>query len=868
MRIFLLGILLCASLNGQETTAADNSIIAKLDATITSRGVLQATVLVLASGSMRAAYRAAFPPDTAGVPSPQLFGRFLQIRQTESTPIVTGLSEQPVQIRFRILEDGFLLPIHRTESLQLDMVPMGAPFLHTPDVGLPPLVPGRFREEISLEIPADFTIRAGPPVKENRPYAQYRSEAKVEGGRLLVVRELVLQPQAIAGLALTEKESFGKIIRADQEKQFILRRIKRTDPQEFIQSVPVFQANHYGYIAQQQQEYDAARQLFQRAIQAQPDDASAWNNLGRALAALGDLDGAQKAYEKQISINPGDRYSYNNLGLVQERQGRWDAATESIRKQLEINPGDSSATSNLPSALMHAHRWAEAEVAASRALAAQPASAQQRLNVSVIRVCEGKVADPGREISDALGPRPTAPLLNNAAYYLTECGKENKLAESYIGKALDLALASPEPAGGRTMSSAFTHQSTISTYLDTYGWLLYKQNDVARAINLLSAAVALAPRAELYAHLAQAQSKSGHADLEAAYWREATFLEPGRMSEVPAGIVPQLNTLPTLSLDPFWYPLSGGSLAAVGDVLPKGQPSYFFVMADTAGQVTSARELDTEDEPARKILPAVRAVPFPVVQFDGHPMPTVELVKVLKDSDGKILATRSVGTEAVAIARELAPAEFPSTTANPAPTSAAINKSGITPPRLLEKIDPRYSEEARKAFLAGVVVLQSVIGSDGVPRNFKVIKSMGLGLDESAIRAVSAWKFAPALKDGAPIAAVSTMEVIFKLMGNDAKLPKWHLGGVRFGEAPGATRPIITISVPPRAASDAGKATATVEFDIDELGNPIHPQIKENSDEGWAKAVVEALNKWKFTPAQRDGTPIQVRCALDFVRGN
>ncbi|MGA2150191.1 MAG: tetratricopeptide repeat protein [Bryobacteraceae bacterium] len=95
----------------------------------------------------------------------------------------------------------------------------------------------------------------------------------------------------------------------------------------------------------------SASRLFERAVKVKPDDPDAWNNLGRALAAQGDLDAAQKAYERQISINPRDPYAYNNLGLLQERQGRWDAAIESFRMQLRVHAGDSGATSNLPRAL-------------------------------------------------------------------------------------------------------------------------------------------------------------------------------------------------------------------------------------------------------------------------------------------------------------------------------------------------------------------------------------------------------------------------------------------------------------------------------------------------------------------------------------
>jgi tetratricopeptide (TPR) repeat protein len=120
--------------------------------------------------------------------------------------------------------------------------------------------------------------------------------------------------------------------------------------------IPAAQLSEYAQRAYQQKEYDAARQLLEHAVQVKPDDLIAWNNLGRALAALGELERAQKAYEQQIAVNPKDRAAYNKLGLVFERQGRWDKAVQSFRKQIEVHPGDAAALGNLPRAVMHTGR--------------------------------------------------------------------------------------------------------------------------------------------------------------------------------------------------------------------------------------------------------------------------------------------------------------------------------------------------------------------------------------------------------------------------------------------------------------------------------------------------------------------------------
>jgi TonB family protein len=88
---------------------------------------------------------------------------------------------------------------------------------------------------------------------------------------------------------------------------------------------------------------------------------------------------------------------------------------------------------------------------------------------------------------------------------------------------------------------------------------------------------------------------------------------------------------------------------------------------------------------------------------------------------------------------------------------------GVSAPRALYAPDPEYSEEARKAKYQGTVVLWVVVGPDGRPRDIRVARSLGLGLDEKAIDAVRQWKFDPARKDGSPVAVQINVEVNFRL---------------------------------------------------------------------------------------------------------
>lgn len=89
---------------------------------------------------------------------------------------------------------------------------------------------------------------------------------------------------------------------------------------------------------------------------------------------------------------------------------------------------------------------------------------------------------------------------------------------------------------------------------------------------------------------------------------------------------------------------------------------------------------------------------------------------------------------------------------------------GVSAPTVLYKVEPEYSEEARKAKFQGTVVLLIVVDEHGNPRDLKVIQQLGLGLDQKALEAVQKWRFNPGKKDGRPVPVQATIEINFRLL--------------------------------------------------------------------------------------------------------
>jgi TonB family protein len=89
---------------------------------------------------------------------------------------------------------------------------------------------------------------------------------------------------------------------------------------------------------------------------------------------------------------------------------------------------------------------------------------------------------------------------------------------------------------------------------------------------------------------------------------------------------------------------------------------------------------------------------------------------------------------------------------------------GISLPVVIRKVEPDYSEEGSKAKLNGSVLLYMEVDKNGSPRNVRVLRSLGLGLDEKAVEAVQQWRFAPGRKDGKAVNVALEIVVNFKML--------------------------------------------------------------------------------------------------------
>lgn len=105
---------------------------------------------------------------------------------------------------------------------------------------------------------------------------------------------------------------------------------------------------------------------------------------------------------------------------------------------------------------------------------------------------------------------------------------------------------------------------------------------------------------------------------------------------------------------------------------------------------------------------------------------------------------------------DVAPPTVQSHPASPAPAK-------VVPAEILSKPVPTYTEEARAKRIEGEVLLEVVFEASGKLRVLRVVRGLGHGLDDAAVRAAEQIRFKPALKDGQPSDSTAVVHIIFQL---------------------------------------------------------------------------------------------------------
>jgi Tfp pilus assembly protein PilF len=150
-----------------------------------------------------------------------------------------------------------------------------------------------------------------------------------------------------------------------------------------------------------QNDAQAARDLFARALAADVKDSRAALDLGIASELLGDQPGAESAYRRALSANADLTQAQNNLGVLLRDRGELTEAISWLSKAATAAPDSAAAHQNLALAYEDAGQLASSASAYARALEIAPDDAMTRANYGLLLLKQQQPEAAVRELSRA-----------------------------------------------------------------------------------------------------------------------------------------------------------------------------------------------------------------------------------------------------------------------------------------------------------------------------------------------------------------------------------------------------------------------------------------------------------------------------------
>jgi tetratricopeptide (TPR) repeat protein len=151
---------------------------------------------------------------------------------------------------------------------------------------------------------------------------------------------------------------------------------------------------------------EAAAAEWRKAIELNPNEAQAHNNLGVMLAETGKPDEAIEHYRKAVELSPEYPEAHNNLGEALITKRRLDEAIVHFAKAIELNPKHASAYSNLGAALAQQGKLQEAIPYLQKAVEYKPEPADVQNNLGIALAMTGRMEEAIPPLEKALAARP------------------------------------------------------------------------------------------------------------------------------------------------------------------------------------------------------------------------------------------------------------------------------------------------------------------------------------------------------------------------------------------------------------------------------------------------------------------------------
>lgn len=522
---------------------------------------------------------------------------------------------------------------------------------------------GDYECKSKIVLPKGNTPVLLPPVDLVRDFAEYHSSYSFNNGVFEAERRLTVKLRELPSSRRSDYVSLQKAVSGDEALLTSIN-VPTADLEARADQMSADELNAAAAsLIEQKRDFSLARDLLLKATAKDPNHKWAWNNLGRAYAALGSPEEAVKAYKKQIEVNPNDEYAYKNLGWIYMGKKQYDDAIAAYRQHIKIHPQDKEVYGYLGWTLGAMGKWDEAAQVDEQAAALNERDPYTYTQWAHALLKEGKTEKARQQLDRALDLDSSPLTLNNVAWELADAGVDLDRAEEEAKLAVDKTAANLVGTPSFDVPSDYTQKlGTLGNFLDTLGWVYFKKGELETAEPCLVSAHELATTSSLAEHIALLRARQGKFD-EALRYYAYSRREPGwtgqsdhelekYLTEKSGGktqLLARLMDAQTFNDAHSVSPPGGSFTWPENSTATKASVVDVAVITDESGKVTDAEAL-SGDEPFRSAaLADARKLRLPAIAWPGHALATLRSIGFLylppsmKSSEKRVKAWWGLG---------------------------------------------------------------------------------------------------------------------------------------------------------------------------------------------------------------------------------
>ena len=500
-----------------------NSMTIKMDGSFNETGAFDSGIEMTAQGDSELSLRAAFRQ----VPQAD-WKRLLQIFSA-----AWGVAGEVSDIHLQTPEDT-AKPFHLTFRIHKDnyfIVPTsGASFRVLPPLRLARLEKVNTKkaserlnvgppvEEIyhaHIQFPANYSLRTPLAVRMARDYGEYSSSYTLAKNILDSERHLILKVNELPASRRSDYESFRNVTSSDEE-QVLTASITPASGEAVASagkaSGTPTELRKSATAALQRKDFSTAAELLKRSLEQDANQKDAWDDLGRAYAALNNHDQAIRSFQKQLELDPFHGSANSDLAAELQQQGKLDDAVAAYRKQLEVTPVNRMAHKNLGLLLLQMSREHEAQPELEAAASLPPDDPEVKIALARIYANAGNKDKSQELMKSVLGVSAAATGPDLYASALRDDIDPNQTVRDARQTLDDIGEQFDSGEYDRLGPSAFSAMNLVALAWSRMGWAKFLQGENMEAMQFLNSAWMLSQSGTVGNRLARLLEKQGQRD--------------------------------------------------------------------------------------------------------------------------------------------------------------------------------------------------------------------------------------------------------------------------------------------------------------------------------------------------------------------